>query len=452
MNKNDSVTLTPKEQQRLQVLNEVLAGRWPVEQAAQVLGLSVRQVWRLLAAYGAGGASSLVHGNRGRPSPRRVAAEVADRVLELVRGPYAGCNDSHLVELLALREGILVGREWLRRLLRTTALQPARPRRAPKHRRRRDRMPQAGMLLQIDGSPHLWLGPEQPRCTLVGGIDDATSEVVAAVFRAQEDGHGYFLLLEQVLRVHGIPLALYHDRHGIFQRERGAPWTLAEQLQGRQEPTQFGRALAELGITSIAARSPEAKGRIERLWGTLQDRLVAELRLANIHDLAAANAFLPAFLERFNARFAVRANDPGQAYRPLDPTLDLARVLSFRYPRVVANDNTVRLDGQVFQVPPGPQRRGYAKACVFVHELLDGSVGVWYQGQWLLRTAPPAQAKPLRARTGPRTHTAPTPAPATPPARQTPPPKAKVEATRWRPPATHPWRRGATQGRHEQND
>jgi len=433
--------LTQREQQRARVLTEVVAGRWTVAEAAQVLGLSVRQVWRLKATYVQEGATALAHGNRGRPASGRIADGIRQRVVELVRGPYADCNDSHLVELLLEREGIELSRMTLCRILGAAGLRAGRRQRAPRHRRRRDRMSQAGMLLQIDGSPHHWLGPDQPRCTLIGAVDDATGEPVAAVFRQQEDAHGYFLLLQQqVLRVHGVPQALYHDRHSIFQRDTRASMTLDEELAGRLEPTQFGRALEELGIGSIAARSPQAKGRIERLWGTLQGRLVQELRLAGITDLEAANAFLPGFLARYTARFAVAADDPGQAYRPVAAEVDWDQVLSFRYPRVVNNDNTVQWMGHTLQIPPGPRRRSYARAHVYVHELLDGSLGVWYEGGWLLRTPAPAQPQPLRARKrSPVRSTRPSvPPPATPPSPARPAPKQP--RTPWRPPATHPWR------------
>jgi len=235
-------------------------------------------------------------------------------------------------------------------------------------------MPQEGMLLQVDGSPFNWFGPDQPRCSLLGAIDDATGKVVAALFRQHEDAQGYFLILQQVLKGKGIPLDLYHDRHSIFQDNSRRPWTLTEELQGRKQPTQFGRALEELGIISTAAHSPQAKGRIERLWRTLQDRLPVELRLAGIRDMRAANRFLPGFLKRHNSRFAIRAEEPGLAYRALKPGLDLGRILSFRYERVVAMDNTVRLDGRLIQVPPGPKRRSYAGCRVRVHELLDGNL------------------------------------------------------------------------------
>jgi len=419
------MTVTQREQRRTQVLNEVEAGRWSVAEAAQVLGLSERQVWRLLASYRAQGAVALVHGNQGRASPWRISEAVRQRVVELLRGQYADCNDHHLVELLALREGIVLSRKSIERIRHDAGLSPVHRRRAPRHRRRRDRMPQAGMLLQIDGSPHHWLGPEQPRCTLLGAIDDATSEVVAAVFRQQEDAHGYFLLLRQIVRSHGIPLDLYRDRHGIFQRDPKVPWRLEEQLAGRPEPTQFGRALEELGILSIAARSPQAKGRIERLWNTLQDRLVAELRLAGITDRASANAFLGPYLARHNARFAVPATDPVPAWRAVPAEVTLERVFVFKYRRKVAHDHTITLHGQVLALPQ-VGRTGYAGRTVEVHVRLDGSIVVFDGERALAVALAPLDPVQLRAARGRREDPGVDPEPAT---------------LAWVPPAQHPWRR-----------
>ena len=434
MSREGPVTLSQREQQRLSVIREVEAGRWSVEQAAEVLGLSVRHVWRVKAGFRESGAAAFMHGNRGRVSPRRTEEAVRARVVELMVGQYAGCNDHHLAELLAEREGIVLSPKTVERIRGETGIKAAHRRRQPRHRRRRERMPQEGMLLQVDGSPHHWFGPDQPSCTLLAAIDDATGKVVAAFFREQEDAQGYFLLLKQVLKAKGIPLNLYHDRHSIFQDNTKRPWTLAEELQGRKEPTQFARALEELGITAIAAHSPQAKGRVERLWGTLQDRLVHELRLAGITDLKGGNRFLPQYLKAFNARFAVRAEEPGQAYRPLDPALDIDRILSFRYQRLVALDNTVRLEGRLIQIPPGPRRRSYAGARVWVHEFLDGSLGVWYQDGWLAR----GKANQLDARVRARSRK-----PALPerPERLAKQPLTTPVEGRPSEPAAHPWRR-----------
>ena len=303
-----SVTLTPQQQHRLAVLNRLVARHCTAAEAATLLGMSERQVWRLKAAYQQDGAAALIHGNRDRSTPWALTDAVREQVRSLVADRYAGCNDAHIAELLAREHQIFLSRASVRRILRSAGSPAPHPRRAPRHRRRRERFAQAGMLLQIDGSPHAWFGPDQPRCTLLAAIDDATSSVVAAVFRAQEDAHGYLLLLRQVLTTQGIPDALYHDRHGIFQRTPHDRWTRAEEFAGAQDPTQFGRVLGDLGIGSIPARSPQAKGRIERLWGTLQDRLVVELRLAGIATPQAVTAdFLATYFDRHNAVFAVPA-------------------------------------------------------------------------------------------------------------------------------------------------
>lgn len=444
MTHDASVTLTPRQQQRLAILNRLVAGSCTALEAAQLLGISERTVWRLKAAYQEHGAVALVHGNRDRPKPWALTDDLRDRVRSLVAERYGDCNDAHITELLAREHQIFLSRASVRRILRAAGSPPPHPRRAPRHRRRRERYAQTGMLLQIDGSPHHWFGPEQPRCALLAAIDDATSSVVAAVFRAQEDAHGYFLLVRQVLTSHGIPDALYHDRHGIFQRNPHDRWTLDEELAGAKEPTQFGRVLADLGIGSIAARSPQAKGRIERLWGTLQDRLVSELRLAGLTTPDAATAdFLTTYLDRHNTTFAVPANEPGSAYRPLAPAIDLERLLSFRYGRVVNHDNTVQFNGQVFQIPPGPRNRGYAKARVWVHELLDGSLGVWHveEQRWLLRTAPNGVPVTLRARPK-KPPAAPAPMLQTVAPSSVAPPKPSATSSGPRKPGPdHPWRR-----------
>jgi hypothetical protein len=444
MTSDASIPLSPRLQQRLVVLDRLVGGHCTVVQAALLLNMSERQVWRLKAAYLRDGAAALIHGNRQRAKPWALSDDLRDRVRTLVAEHYADCNDTHVAELLARDHQIFLSRASVRRMLRASGVPAPHPRRAPRHRRRRDRYAQEGMLLQIDGSPHAWFGSDQPRCTLLAAIDDATSRVVAAVFRAQEDAHGYFLLLRQVLTSHGIPEALYHDRHSIFVRDPHARWTPQEELAGSLQPTQFGRTLAELGIGSIPARSPQAKGRIERLWGTLQDRLVPELRLAGLTEPDAVTAdFLATYLERHNRAFAVSANDPGSAYRPLAPALDLDRLLSFRYGRVVNHDNTVQFQRHAYHIPPGPRNRGYAKARVWLHELLDGSIGIWSdkEQRWLLRTNPSAVPVTLRA------HSRKPPAPEAPPPAPQPTPVSAITPSTVgpgeprKPAANHPWRR-----------
>ena len=226
-----------KEQKRLLVLNRINERKLTGEQAAELLGWSVRHVWRMLARYRSEGAEALAHGNRGKKSQRRIPPGQRSRIVSLARGEYAGVNQQHLAELLADREQMAVSRSTLRRILSEAGIaSPRRQRRRRRHRLRRERYPQEGMLVQIDGSRHDWLQGRGPRLTLLVGVDDATGKVVGAVFRPQEDSQGYFLLLRQIVEGYGRPMALYRDRHSIFQ-ENTKKLSVEEQLQGRPAPS-----------------------------------------------------------------------------------------------------------------------------------------------------------------------------------------------------------------------
>jgi len=389
--------MTTIEQRRAWVLTKLIAGELEVTEVAEVLGLSVRSVWRLKRRFADVGPAGLVHGNRGRASPRRIDETTREQVRSLARGRYDGANDSHLAELLAEAEGIVLSRVSVRRILRAAGIASPRRRRAPRHRSRRDRMPRAGMLLQTDGSRHDWLEERGPRLTLIAAIDDATGILTGATFREQEDAAGYLTVLRQTIRRHGVPLALYRDRHGIFETPKGLPLTLEEQLVDRRRPTQFGRALAELGIVSIAAQSPEAKGRIERAWGTCQDRLVVELRLAGATDLESANRVLARFVLRFNRRFAVPAANPEPAWRPLPAEVSLEAVCCLKYRRVVARDNTIRAGATILQLPARSGSRSHAGRRVELQLRLDGRLVVWDGQRTILVQPAPADPVQLRA-------------------------------------------------------
>lgn len=417
--------MTAQEQQRAWVLTRILKGELSMAEGATRLGLSERHLWRLRGAYEDDGPAGLVHGNRGRPSARRIDAALRARVVELRRTTYGELNDTHFSELLAEREAITISRESVRAILRSEGIGSPRRRRAPKHRSRRPRMAAEGLLLQLDGSPHDWLEGRGPALSLLGAIDDATGTVPAAVFREQEDAAGYLGLLRDIVTTRGIPDAIYRDRHGAFEptsQRRGSE----DEPAGRASLSQVGRALVELGIGSIAARSPQAKGRIERLWGTFQDRLVVELRLAGVSDLASANAFLPSFLARHNRRFAVPAADPVSAWRPVPPELCLERIFVFKYTRKVAKDHTIRLAGAVLQLPRGTGPSNYAGKRVEVHVRLDGSIVAFDGGRELLARPAPPDPVQLRAQDVQRAGPSLVPPPATIP---------------WIPPADHPWKR-----------
>jgi len=300
----EGLTLSTKEQSRLQILNGVLERYWSMKEAVPLLGVSERQGWRLLAAYRREGARGLVHKNRGRVPPNATPETIRQQVVALAQERYGGINHTHLTELLAEREGVMLSRPTVRRLLTRAGLSSPRQRRLPRHRCRRQRMPQEGMLLQMDGSHHLWLEDRGPWLTLLLAVDDATGTVPYALIQEQEDTRGYLSLLQGIIERQGVPMAVYTDGHAVFQPRHSPSDSVAQ----KGPSTQWGRALTELGVTQIWAHSPEAKGRVERANGTFQDRLVAELRLAGACTLAQANQVLADFLLRFNQRFGVPAD------------------------------------------------------------------------------------------------------------------------------------------------
>ena len=390
------LTLSQREQTRLQVLNQLVGHQISAPEAAVILGLSERHTWRMLAAYLEEGAAALAHGNRGRRPANAISQDTRQRVITLACTQYSGFNHTHLTELLAEREGLFLTRSTVRGILAGAGIPSPRRRRPPRHRQRRERKAQEGMLLQMDGSPHDWLKGRGPASTLLLAVDDATGTIAAASFRSQEDTLGYLLLFQDIVRRHGIPLAVYTDRHAVFQHNHTL-WDEDHQT-GKRIPTQFARALKELGVTQVFARSPQAKGRVERANGTFQDRLVAELRLAGADTAAEANVVLAGFLPRFNARFRVPAAQTGSAYRAPDAGLDLASTLCIKNRRKVAKDNTVLYRQSTLQLFPTPDHPSYSGAIVEVQERLDGQLVVSYQGKTVAsRTAPP-HARMLRGR------------------------------------------------------
>ena len=279
-------------------------------------------------------------------------------MVRLARTKYESANHSHFSELLAEREGIAIGRTTLRRILVKAGLTSPRRRRPPKHRVRRHRMPREGMLIQLDGSYHRWLGEDGPQFTILLAMDDATGAVVNALFCDHEDTSSYFLLMQGLLRRLGIPLARYTDHHPVFKHR--------SEYQPAGTPTQFGRAMAELGVKVIFALSPQAKGRGERTAGTFQDRLITELRLAGATTVEQAKAVLQQFLPRFNRRFGVPPRCPDTAFRTLTPDLPLEQVLCFKH-------------------------RSYAGTVVEVLEGLDGRLSLHHQRRIIAaQEAPPS--------------------------------------------------------------
>jgi transposase len=400
METRETIRLDSKAQQRLYVLTHVLAGEVTVAEAAAVLRLSARQVDRLARRFRDDGVAALVHGNHGRTPANRTDPAIRARLVELATTEFAGFNPVHLAETLA-EEGhaeLAVSPRTIRRILADAGQALPRTRRGARHRSRRERMPRAGMLLQVDGSRHDWLEGRGPVLTLIGAIDDATGIVTAAAFRAAEDAAGYLEIFRRTVVRHGRPLAVYSDRHGIFIKDPNRPPTLAEQLAGRRSFTQVGRALDQAAIGWIGASSPQAKGRVERLWGTKQDRLTSELRRAGASTIEQANVVLARYLPRHNRRFAIPPADPEPAWRAWPDELDLDAVFGFCYPRRVANDATLSWAGTSLALPRRADGRSWAGRTVSLEERLDGSLWVGADGQHHRLVEAPPVAPLLRAR------------------------------------------------------
>ena len=392
----DLLAMSGKERRRKTVLELLQAGTMDLGEAAQAAGLSPRQLRRVRRRVESEGEKGLLHRARGRPAANRIAAEVRQRILELATGLYARFNDTHLCEVLASEHDIELGRETLRRLLRAAGKKAKLRRKPPRYRRRRTPAARLGELLLWDGSKHRWLGEDLPYSVLMAALDDATATVLDGFFCPAETSVAYLQLLSGVLR-HGRPHAIYHDRHTSLVRSDGY-WSLEEQLADRQLPTQVGAALDDLGIQQILSYAPQGRGRIERLFRTLQDRLLAELSLHRFTTLDQANLFLrETFIPRFNARFGRLPATAGSHFRSIG-RLDPHKILSLRYTRTVAADNTLTLGSLVIQIPPGPGRRSYAKTRADVRQHLDGSWTVYAHNQPLASHPPTQLLDPKRVR------------------------------------------------------
>ncbi len=378
----ENISLTMEEQKRVAVIQKVFRAELTMGKASLVLGVSERQCYRIKARVKQQGVKGVVHGNRGRPCGRKVAEKTVKRIVELAKGKYRGLNDHHLTEKLQEEERIKLSREKIRLVLRAHGIGSPRKKRPPKHRSRRVRREAEGMMIQVDGSPHDWLEGRGPRLCLIGGIDDATSRVAPAFFEEQESSAAYFRLFLAMGKTHGLPLSVYADRHAIFWTDREP--TVEEQLKGKRPTTEVGRGLEELSVTLIPAGSPQAKGRIERLWGTFQDRLVSELRLAGARSKEQAQAVLERFLPDYNRKFSKPALKAPSVWRNVSAT-QLERSLCFKFQRTVAKDHTVSFEGTILQIPKRSPYRSYANKRINVHVLLDGAVEFFYQEEKIAR-------------------------------------------------------------------
>lgn len=383
--------MSKEEWKRVDAVERAVAREVTTEQAAQIAGLSKRQLRRLCRRYEAEGVTGLAHRNRGRAPPNGLDRPVRQAILDLRKGLYEGFNDQHFTEKLNEIEGIRVSRSTVRRVLRTAQIRSPHTRRPRKYRKRRERRGHTGALVLWDGSSHDWLEGRGQKLCLMGAVDDATGKLLrGAHFVEQEGSVGYLRLLVEMTRHHGIPQTIYMDKHSSLRRN-DKHWTLEEELAGKRRPTEVTRALETLGIQVIYADSPQAKGRVERAWGTLQDRLCSELRLAGVSTLEQANAILATFRSEYNRRFARKPKQALPAWRK-PHNFDLAEVCSFHSHAQVKNDHTIQYQNRVIDLPAPKHGPSLAGKRVDLRHLLDGTLRVYREGRLVhqLRTEPPA--------------------------------------------------------------
>lgn len=361
------VKMSMKEADRYAVVQQVLGRTMRQADAALWLDISVRQVKRLARAVRSAGAAGVVSKRRGVPSNRRIAQSVRDQFVGIVREQYADFGPSLAAEYLRAHHGYTHSAETLRGWMIATGLWRAKRAKARRIHSPRQRRARLGELVQIDGSPHAWFEDRAPKCCLIAFIDDATGRLLSARFYPVESTTAYLDSLQRYVSSHGRPVALYSDRHSIFTKHDPEDPT----------PTQFERAVGELNIESILAYTPQAKGRVERLFQTLQDRLVKAVRLAGISSIDAANAWLPGYVAQHNARFAQPAAEPSDAHRGFDAApLELARICAHHYERVLSKTLTCQFKGRMLVIitEAHSPRYGLRNQRVTLIEHLDGTL------------------------------------------------------------------------------
>jgi transposase len=377
------VVMSTQELDRLGVIRQVLEQRLTRVKAGHLLGLSARQVARLCRAYGRDGAAGLVSRKRGRSSNRKLSATIETQVVELVRAHYDDFGPTLVREKLQERHGIKLCVETVRRILLKAGIWLPRDQRVPKPHQPRFRRSCLGELVQIDGCEHAWFEDRGPSCSLLVFVDDATSKLMQLHFAPSESTFSYFEATSGYLRHHGKPVAYHSDKHSIFRVAREGT------AGAHRGVTQYARALGELNIDIICANSPQAKGRVERMNLTLQDRLVKELRLQGISTSGAANKFAPTFMADYNAKFAKPPQEPFDAHRPLTPGDELDRIFCERDLRTMTSNLVVHFERKSYVVTPTEETRRLAgrRRQVVVHTWADGRMEIHHEGKALPFTA-----------------------------------------------------------------
>jgi len=367
--------LTDAEQRRADVLTRLCSGSITGVRAAQLLGLTERQVRRLRIGFKRDALQSIPHGNKGRLPSRTLAEEVKDQIWVLAgpQGLYHDFNTCHLSETLAQSHGILIGRSTLQRLLYEKR-NPKLPKekKPPPMRTRRLRSSSEGEMVQIDGSPHDWLQGRAAKMCLMGAVDDAGGEVLYLQFGPTENTAGYLRMFRSIAVDYGLPMSFYHDKHTILRSPKKP--TIQDELAGLEPMSHVQKVMHDLGVQSIAAHSPQAKGRVERLWRTLQDRLIKEMRVAGVGAMHEANLFLPGFIARYNAQFPIPPMSSEPMWVQMLPDADLDFLFSIQDTRTVKQDHTISFEGQILQICPGSRRRSLSGHAISVRTNHEGQV------------------------------------------------------------------------------
>lgn len=345
----EAISMSMKEAERIAIMDNLIAKRIKQKHAGRQLGISVRQIQRLIKRYRVEGAKGLIHKNRGRVSNRLLPKEKRGQIVNLIKAAYPDFGPTLASEKLAERDGIAVSRETVRQLMIGEQLWKAHHRKEVVIHTYRERRPCVGELVQLDGSPHAWFENRADTCTLIAFIDDATSRIMDGEFTDYEGTFTLFNATEHYLKAHGKPLSFYVDKHSTFKINRQA--TVEEELKDFQPQSQFKRAMDNLRIELICANSPQAKGRVERLFETLQDRLVKELRLAEISaKKEGTKYFREIYIPKHNAKFAVLPKDPINAHRTLLSSDDLSRIFTVQTKRHVSKALTVQYKNTRYQL------------------------------------------------------------------------------------------------------
>ena len=426
-----TITMSNREANRVAVLEQLDHKEIKQRQAAEVLGLSIRQVRRVLKRYRREGMFGLVHGNRNRASNRKIPSSVKRKVETIVKDKYFDFGPTLVSEKLEENHDIKMSRETIRRIMIEMGLWETSRRKMARVHPMRERRNCEGELVQIDGSPHHWLEDRGPYCDLLLYVDDATSKLKWAELFLGETTKAYFKSSKGYFEKYGKPLACYSDKNSIFRinTKKGGSSSTADS----NGLTQFGRAMKELDVKLICAHSAQAKGRVERANLTLQDRLVKELRLQGISSIEKANLFLPSFIAKFNSKFSVQAKEKVDVHRPLLPTDDLDRILCFKHTRILSKNLTCQYKNRLYQVRTKKSAYVMRHAPVLIRESLEEEVSIEYKGKNLdysiLEEQPKTDvvdSKQLNLAVD----------------------RIKQNRTPWKPPENHPWRRPIKSVKH----